>query len=469
MLSAPAGRPDGRAKVTGAATYAAEKSPRNVLHAVMVTAPVAHGRVARIQADAAQQHPGVVAVLTRADMPKLGTAPVPPAAQSFVPMQSDEIQYEGQPVALVLAETLEAAEQGAALMQIEYTRQPPAVPEGSRSLEPRTSGNGYAFAEIDTNKGDEGSAFARAAVKIEAEYVTATRHHNMMEPSATLAEWRGDELYVHDATQWTYGIRYALSAWLGMPAEKIHVRCPYTGGGFGAKGYVWPHQVLAPLAARLVGRPVKLAIERVGCYTGTGYQPSVRSRVRLGADREGRLESVAHETVNESSQFDDYIEFGSAGTRGLYATPALATRTRIVKAHVGTPTALRAPHEGPGMFALGDGRARQCARPRSARAADAQPRGDRPAQRPTVLVQETARRLRGRSETVRLGAAPNGAAIDAPGRHADRLGHGVRHHGDVPLRLQRPPAPTRERGGDHRGRLPGDRHGAVCDHAADRG
>ena len=351
MITA-ARRPDGHAKVTGAATYAGERGPHNLLHAVMVTSPIARGRVTRIDAAAALEHPGVISVLTHADMPRLGKAPVPPAAQSFTPMQSTEIAYEGQPVALVLAETLEAAEEGAALVDVRYVSDAHTAFEGGEVVTPRKEGNGYAFAELDVSKGDVETALASSAAKVDAEYVAPTRHHNMMEPSATLAEWRGDELHVHDATQWTFGIRYALSALLEMPPAKIHVRCPYTGGGFGAKGYVWPHQILAPLAARIAGRPVKLCIDRVGCYSGCGYQPVVRSRVRLGADRSGKLTAIVHDTTNVTSRFDDYIEYGSAGTRGLYAMPTFAASTRIVRADVGTPTAMRAPHEGPGMFAL---------------------------------------------------------------------------------------------------------------------
>ena len=190
-----------------------------------------------------------------------------------------------------------------------------------------------------------------AATTMDQTYVTPTRHHNMMEPSATLAEWRGDALFVHDATQWTYGIRYALAALLAMPPDKIHVRCP-TLAAASARRVMSGRTRFWRRSRRIVGRPVKLGIGRAGCYSGTGYQPTVRSRVRLAASRDGRLAAVLHDTANVTSQLDDYVEFGSAGTRALYATPALSTRTRIVKAHVGTPTAMRAPHEGPGMFAL---------------------------------------------------------------------------------------------------------------------
>lgn len=367
-VGAPRKRPDGPAKVTGAAIYAGERFPPNTLHAVMVTSSIARGRVTGIDAATARSLPGVVAVLTHEDMPTLESAPVPPVAQSMTPMQGTEIHYEGQPVALVLAESPEAAEEGAGRVDVTYRRQEPIVfATGEERIPAAGAGaafendgesasseavNGYAYWPLETTQGDVEAGLADATARVDRTYVTPTRHHNMMEPSATLAEWRGDELFLHDATQWTYGIRYALSALLAMPPEKIHVRCPYTGGGFGAKGFVWPHQILAPLAARILGRPVKLVIGRAGCYGGTGYQPVVRSHVRLAADRQGRLTAVAHETTNVTSQFDDYIEYGSAGTRGLYATPALSTASRVVKAHVGTGTAMRAPHEGPGMFAL---------------------------------------------------------------------------------------------------------------------
>ena len=348
----PLKRHDGRAKVTGEARYAGEEMPPNTLHAVMVTSAIAAGCVVRIDKAAAARVPGVVAVLTHEDMPRLKSGPVPPLAQTLTPMQDVEIHYEGQPVAIVLGETLESAEQGADLVAVTYQQHRVVTFESGEMRKPREQGNGYAFAPIDAGEGDIEAGFAGAAASIDQTYVTPTRHHNAMEPSTTLAEWRGDSLFMHDATQWTYGVRYALSALFAMPPEKVHVRCPYTGGGFGAKGYVWPHQVLAPLAARIVRRPVKLSIGRAGCYSGTGYQPIVRSHVRLAADREGRLAAIEHETLNVTSQFDDYVEFGSAGTRSLYATPALATRTRVVSAHVGTPTPMRAPHEGPGMFAL---------------------------------------------------------------------------------------------------------------------
>ncbi|MCS4096465.1 xanthine dehydrogenase family protein molybdopterin-binding subunit [Rhizobium sp. BK176] len=352
-IGAPRPRPDGHAKVTGAAKFAGEEYPRGTLYGAMVTAAIASGSVDVIDASLALALPGVVRVLTDKDMPKLQAAPSPPAAQSFTPMQGTEIFYEGQPIGLVLAETLEAAEEGASLVKVAYKSRKPVVFETGTATTPRSGadGNGYAFAELDVEKGEAKEVFSASTKKVDQTYVAPTRHHNMMEPSTTLAEWRGDQLLIHDATQWTFGVRYALAALLEMSPDRIDVRCPFTGGGFGAKGYVWPHQILAPIAARIAKRPVKLSLGRTGCYTGTGYQSVVRSSLRLGADVDGRLQAVVHETENVSSINDDYVEFGSAGTRALYAIPALHCTTRIIKGNVGTPTAMRAPHEGPGMFA----------------------------------------------------------------------------------------------------------------------
>lgn len=351
-IGAPQPRLDGRAKVTGEARYAGEEPAPNTVHVVIVPASIARGRVTEIRPARALAEPGVIAVLTHEDLPKLPAPPVPPVGQSLVPLQGAEVHYEGQPVALVVAETLEAAEEGVARVEVVYEQERALMFEGGAERTPRTEGNGFAYQAPDTATGDAEAALGSAAVAVDATYVTPFRHHNAIEPSATFAEWRGGSLYLHDATQWAYGVRSALSALLGMPPENVHVRCPYTGGGFGAKGFVWPHQVLAALAARVTGRPVKLVLGRSGCYTGCGYQPAMRSRVRLGTSSAGALSAVVHETASATSVLDDYIEFGAAGTRSLYATAALATRTRIVSANLGTPTAMRAPHEGPGMFAL---------------------------------------------------------------------------------------------------------------------
>jgi xanthine dehydrogenase YagR molybdenum-binding subunit len=351
-IGTPTPRLDGAAKVTGRAKYAGEEHSARMLHAVLVHATIASGRVMGIDASAAGKVSGVIRVLTRENMPKLAPAPVPPVAEAATPFQTDQVRYEGQAVAVVLAETLEAAEEAAAHVHVEYARETPQMFAAAPTTMPRTEQNGYVFLAPDTNKGDFDAAWSAAHARIDATYESPSRHHNPMEPSATLAEWRGDELHMHSATQWGHGVRYALAGVFGIEPTKVHIRCPYTGGGFGSKGYTWPHQLIAAMAARVVGRPVKLNIGRLGMYTTSGYQPAVINRVRLAAGADGKLTAVGHETTNITSMSDDYVEFASAGTRALYATPSLMTRTRIRRCNVGTPTAMRAPHEGPGSFAM---------------------------------------------------------------------------------------------------------------------
>lgn len=345
----PARRMDGPEKVTGRARYAGEIAPRDVLHAVLVGAPIPKGRVTEINSSETMDHPGVVRVLTHVDMPEFAEPPVPPFAQNLVPLGTDRIHYEGQPIAAVLAETLEAAEEGAALLAVNCAAEEFGTFESSSVHHPE--GTAFAFQPLDQESGDVDAAIKDADAVVDESYKTASRHHNMMEPHSTVAEWRDGHLHIWDATQWTYGVRYALAAIVGYETENMTVTCPFTGGGFGGKGYIWPHQVLTPVFAKIVGRPVKLSLGRAGCYTGNGYQPRIVSRIRLAADQKGKLVALDHASENITSVMDNYVEFATATSRATYSVPNYRFRTRVRAANVGTPTPMRAPHEGPGSFA----------------------------------------------------------------------------------------------------------------------
>jgi xanthine dehydrogenase YagR molybdenum-binding subunit len=352
QIGKPLSRLDGGAKVTGAATYAAEFRPRGLAHAVLVPATIAHGRLTAVDVAAAEEAPGVLRVLTPSTFPRLDVsrAPVPPLGQSFLPLQDDTVLYGGQPIALAVAETLEQAEHAALLVRASYQPLPPKVfaPETGRPPQMKN----FAFEPIEEAVGDVEAGLAQADVVVTGSYALPARHHNPMEPSATVAEWNGDTLTLQTATQWSYAVRAVLAQLFGLPPESIRVHCPFTGGGFGSKGFVWPHQVIAAAAARELRRPLKLVLTRGQMYTESGFQPAVHNRVRLGAMRDGRLTAIHHETTNATSVMDDYVEYAAAGTRGLYATPNLKLAAKVAPANVGTPTAMRAPHEGPGMFAL---------------------------------------------------------------------------------------------------------------------
>jgi xanthine dehydrogenase YagR molybdenum-binding subunit len=257
----------------------------------------------------------------------------------------------------VLAETLEAAEAGARRVEARYALAParaPVAPEWEAidrvAVKPRTSG--FLYFEPEFQKGDADGGLRGAAHVAEAVYLQPSRHHNAMEPSAILAAWSGDSLTVHDATQHVYGVQQVLAARLRVPVERVRVIAQHTGGGFGGKGYIWPHEVLAASAARIVMRPVRLVLSRADLYSCLGYQPRMAQKVALGADASGRLTAVRHDVVNLTTVSDDFVEFATEAAKGLYATPAMRLSQRVERAHIAMPTPLRAPVEGPGLWAL---------------------------------------------------------------------------------------------------------------------
>ena len=347
-IGQPLPRPDGRAKVTGAARYAADYFVPGLVHGVLVGAPVPSGKIRSVDTAIAARAPGVVRILTATDMPRFGEAPVPPAAVSAWPTQSDVISYEGEALAIVLAETLEQAQYAAALVvpRIEPT---PFVAQGEGEIVVPT-GAGAALAEFV--KGNPRAAMESAPVRVDVEYSQPARHHNPMEPSATLAFWEGDRLTIYDATQYVTGVQTTMASLFGIEPTQIRVIAQHTGGGFGCKGWVWPHQPLAVAAAKIIGRPVKIVLTRAQMYATVGYQAHIRQAMTLAADEAGELNCVRHEAVNSSAVLDEWTEPVTNASKSLYATPAILATQKVERVNVNLPTALRAPVEGPGTWAL---------------------------------------------------------------------------------------------------------------------
>jgi len=342
-------------KVTGAARYAADHVAEGMLYGVLVGAPAPAGRLLAIHADAALEVPGVTHVLTHAEMPKLGAPPVPPASSVRVPLADDEFHYEGEPIAVVLAQTLEAAEHAASLVRADIEAAPfTAHPRGERAgaVMPRQSG--YLSDATDAEHGDVERAVAGAQVRQSATYVQPSRHHNPMEPSATLAEWHNGTLTMVDATQWAFGVRMVMCALFDLGPDQVRVRSPHTGGGFGCKGLVYPHEIIAAAAARVAGRPVRVALSRAQMYSTVAYQPQIVQTVSLAASGDGRLAAIEHESINMTSVDDDFVEYATLASRTTYAAPAIRIRQRVHRANVNLGTAMRAPLEGPGLWALGN-------------------------------------------------------------------------------------------------------------------
>jgi xanthine dehydrogenase YagR molybdenum-binding subunit len=348
-IGKPLSRIEGREKVTGRARYSGDAIVNGMLHAVIVGAPIASGRVVAIDSKAALAHPGVVRVLTRTDMPRFGKVE-PPAAVVNLPLQTDEILHEGEPVAIVLGETIEAAETGAALVRIDAQASPPLIAgtgKGKTAAPPEGMPMG-----TDFSKGDLAAGLRSAAHRVRHHYEQPARHHNPMEPSSTLAEWQGDTVTMYDSVQAGYNVPPVVAAALRIPAENVRVIAPHTGGGFGCKGYVWPHQILAAAAARVAARPVRLTLSRSHMYANVGYQPWMNQEVELSASAEGKLTALRHEIVNSTALLDTHFEPSSETSKCLYACPAIVTKQTLEHVNVNLPTAMRAPVEGPGTWAL---------------------------------------------------------------------------------------------------------------------
>jgi xanthine dehydrogenase YagR molybdenum-binding subunit len=357
-IGEPLARLDGRIKVTGAARYTADLRAPNMLHGVFVTASIPVGKVIAFDKGEALAEPGVVRVLTHEDMPRPRTAIAgPPFAHSFLPLQDDEIRHEGQPIAMVLAETLEAAEAGARKVNVRCaptTAKTPVAPQWSElervARAPKNSG--YFFVEPEFAKGNADQNLALARTRVEAVYSQPSRHHNPMEPSAVLALWEQDALTLHVSTQHVYAVQMGLAALFAIPPERVRVISKHTGGAFGVKGLIWPQEALAALAAKIVACPVRVVLSRANMYSFLGYQPRIVQKMGLGADIGGVLSAVTHDVVNLTSVTDDFIEAATEASKLLYATPSMRLGQRAERAHVAMPTAMRAPGEGPGLWAL---------------------------------------------------------------------------------------------------------------------
>jgi xanthine dehydrogenase YagR molybdenum-binding subunit len=348
-------RVDARLKVTGTAPYAAEIPVANVVHAVIVESTIAKGRITSIDTAAAERAPGVLTVLTHANAPAL-----PGAAKKAGPvdrvlqiLQDDRVLYSGQPVALVVADSLERAQHAATLVAIRYDASAPVAEiDGSLASAYKPGSTGPA-GEPDSKRGDTTAALARAHTTIDATYTTPVENHNPMEPHATIAVWQGeDRLTLYDATQGIFGVRKKLATVFDLAPDKVRIINHYVGGAFGCKGSPWSHVVLATMAAKVLGRAVKLVLTRQQMFSIVGHRPKTHQHVVLGADARGTLVGIRHDVVSETSTFDEFVEPSAVQTRMLYACPNVETSHRLVRIDVGTPTFQRAPGESTGTFAL---------------------------------------------------------------------------------------------------------------------
>jgi len=353
-IGAAVDRIDGPQKVTGAAKYAFEHPVEEVAYAWAVQSTIAKGRIVSIDASAARALPGVVTVLSHENAPRL--APIDRAElaplRSDAVLQSDAVAYRGQLIAVVVASTPEIARHAAGLIVVRYEEQPHDVmlrfDRADLIKAPRVNA-GY---ETDTAQGDVEAALASAAVALDHTYTTPPYHNNPLEPHATIAAWSDDGVTLYDANQGPTWTRNTVAAAFGLPPERVHVIAPYVGGGFGSKAFPHPHVMLTVMAARVAGRPVKLALTRQQMFAVVGYRTPTIQRIRLGANRDGRLTAIAHDVVEQTSTIHDFVEQTAVQTRIMYAAPNRRTTHRVARLDVPQPTIMRAPGECPGMFAL---------------------------------------------------------------------------------------------------------------------
>ncbi|PLC40077.1 acylaldehyde oxidase [Ralstonia pickettii] len=351
----PLDRTDGLLKVTGQARYSAEFQVPRLVHAVLVQSTVPAGRITRVDTHVAQAMPGVLLVMTHENAPRLpnGGKPAlePPAGRVLSLLQDDQVHYNGQPVALVVGDTLEHAQAAARMVRVEVAQQPARLDFETARADAHSPGK-VQGQSADTTRGDVVAGMAQAAQRIEAVYGTPMETHNPMEPHATIAVWEGDSLTLYDSTQYVSGVRRTVAKTLGLSPDKLRVVCPFVGGGFGCKGSVWSHVVLAAMAARQVGRPVKLVLERPQMFGPVGGRPRTEQRIALGAASDGRFTAISHDSLTTTSMIEDWTEPCAIVTRMLYDTPNQRTTHRLARLNVGTPTFQRAPGEATGTFAL---------------------------------------------------------------------------------------------------------------------
>src|SRR6266699_2392344 len=301
-IGAPLDRIDGAHKVTGTATYAYEYPVEGVTYVFPVQSTIAKGRVVSIDASAAQALPGVIAVLSHENAPRLA------------PLDDVELRAD----------------------------------RGDLSTPERLS-NGD---ETDTRSGDVEAALASSPISLDHTYTTPAEHHNPLEPHATLAVWGDDSVTLYDANQGADWIRNDVARAFKLPPERVRVIARYVGGGFGSKLFAHPHMILTVMAARVTRRPVKLALTRQQMFAVAGYRTPTIQRMRLGADSTGRLTTVAHDVVEQTATIYEFAEQTAIASRVMYAAPNRRTTHRLARLDVPVPTFMRAPGECPGMFAI---------------------------------------------------------------------------------------------------------------------
>ncbi len=358
-IGSPVARVDGPAKVRGEAQYAAEFAPDGLLYAATADSTCPAGTIATLDTRAAERAPGVLLVLTHLNADRLPyqepaerVAVDPVAGAQLRVLDGPAILFSGQPIALVVARTQAQAEYGASLVRATYDADPAAKLRFDPALaQPTSEAAAKKKRGPETRKGDAEGAFARAPVTLDERYGLGREQHHPMEPHATVAAWAGDRLTLWSKTQWVGNERDEIARRFGLPPANVRVINPYVGGAFGSSLRTWPHVTLAAMAARRVGRPVRLELTRRQMFTHVGYRGQSEQHVRLGADQDGRLLATICEATGQTSTYEEFAEplLGPAGA--TYACDDRLTRYKLVPMNVNTPCPMRGPGWATGLVA----------------------------------------------------------------------------------------------------------------------
>ena len=344
-------RIDGPLKTSGAAVYAADFHFEHMAYAVPVGSLIASGRIRSLDASAAERMPGVLLVLHHGNIGPLYRS-VPGDANATnsevrSAFEDDVVRHWGQHVAVVVGETFEQATAAAAAVKVEYDLEPANL---------RTSLDDYKGEHKSVSKrGDPNAALASAPVKIDQTYITPNETNNPIEMHASVAVWDGDRVTLYETTQGVVNHRIVMAQVLGLPVENVRVVTRFLGAGFGGKLFPWPHTAVAAVAARKLGRPVKLSMDRRRMFSSVGFRPRTEQRIQLGAGKDGKLVAIRHDYLNVTSQLDDFDEGCGEQTPFLYSCANLEVTSGMVRRNIGAPMYMRGPGAVPGLYALESG------------------------------------------------------------------------------------------------------------------
>jgi len=354
-MGQPAPRIDGRQKVTGEARYSSDVSVSNPAYAYLVTSPIAKGRIVRIDLRDARAVPGVLDILTYESMPDLKEVPFGAGGGGPTTSWQDmgpEIGHEGQIVGMVLADTFEAAREGAYRTKFEYESEMPSSSFGSPGITKEDASKASARAKKLPQAGNAEGAYASAAVKLDQTYGTPTQHHNAMELFTTTCVWNGNELTVYEPSQFVYGLKNGLAKKLAIPPEQVRAVSTFVGGAFGSKGQLSPRTWFTAYAARKLNRPVKLVATRDQGFTIQTYRAETQHHIRMGASRDGKITAFIHEGEEVTSRPDPYAVAGVEDSARLYRFGTVKTHVTLVHADRNTPGFMRSPPVVPYIYAL---------------------------------------------------------------------------------------------------------------------